>query len=193
PVLHVRVRFPLGGLDGGTRGLRDLAERRGVVHREVREDLAIERHARDLQPMDQGRVRHRVHACGGVDAHDPEPPEIALLGTAVAGCESHRPLDLLLGDAVELGFREIVPLPPAKDLLSLETTLVSSFDSRHRILLFTGRRGPTNGRRASCPRGGSGSGPRLRSYLYGSMAWTRFMSAFETVAGMSRARFRLVV
>jgi hypothetical protein len=53
--------------------------------------------------------------------HDPEPPEIALLGRRVAGRKGHRPLDLLLGDAVELGFREVVPLRPAKDLLPLET------------------------------------------------------------------------
>jgi hypothetical protein len=43
---------------------------------------------------------HVVQARGGVDADDPEPPEVALLGAAVARGEGHRALDLLLGDAV---------------------------------------------------------------------------------------------
>src|SRR6185503_3546702 len=76
--------------------------------------------------------RHAVDARRGVDAHDPEPPEVTLAGAAVPVGEVERALHLLLGDAVELRFREVVPLGPAKDLLPLETSLVPAFDSRHR-------------------------------------------------------------
>ena len=55
------------------------AKAAGLDDRQLREALAIERHARVLQPADQLAVGEAVLARGGVDADDPQPPEIALL------------------------------------------------------------------------------------------------------------------
>src|SRR5206468_4262461 len=51
---------------------------------DVREDLAIELHAGQLEAMHEGAVAHAVLARGGVDASDPEAAEVALAVAAVA-------------------------------------------------------------------------------------------------------------
>ena len=60
------------------------AERGGVAHGEVGEDLAVDLDLGGLQPGDEPRVRDVVLAARGVDAHDPEPAELTLAGPPVA-------------------------------------------------------------------------------------------------------------
>ena len=72
-----RRREPRGGGDERT-------ERRRLAHREVGEDLAVDVDLGGLQAGDEPRVRDVVLAARGVDAHDPQPPELALAGPAVA-------------------------------------------------------------------------------------------------------------
>src|SRR6185436_17100850 len=65
---------------GGFGGeLGELLERRRIVHREIREDLAIEIHTGGLERRDEARVGGAVLAARSVDAHDPEAPEVTLL------------------------------------------------------------------------------------------------------------------
>src|SRR5215207_9504313 len=74
-----------GGTRGGTGGLRLLGEHRErlrLAGGEVGEHLPVERHASDLEALDEGAVRQAVLARGGVDADDPQPAEVALLAAA---------------------------------------------------------------------------------------------------------------
>src|SRR5688500_7927354 len=66
------------------RELRDLPERFGIVPREVGEDLAIDVDARGLEAGHEAAVAQAVEPGRGVDARDPEGPELALLLAAVA-------------------------------------------------------------------------------------------------------------
>jgi hypothetical protein len=89
----------------------DHAECRGVVDREVREELAVDLDAREAEPGDQAAVGQLVRARRGVDAGDPQRPEIALLGAPVtigvlAGLD-----DRLLGGAVDLAPPSSSPWP----------------------------------------------------------------------------------
>src|SRR5204863_8604412 len=59
--------------------LAALAERRQVVHGEVGEHLAVHLDAGLLETVDQAAVAQPELARAGVDAHDPERAEIALL------------------------------------------------------------------------------------------------------------------
>src|SRR5688572_2128959 len=58
--------------------LGDLAERSDVVHRDVRQRLAVQLDAGLQQAVHEAAVAQAVHAGGGVDAHDPQRTELAL-------------------------------------------------------------------------------------------------------------------
>src|SRR3954469_10284746 len=144
----------LGGVEGclGRRGLSGAlgksAEGLGIAHGDVGQHLAVQLDARQLQAVDERRVRHALGARGGVDARDPEAAEVALAVAAVAvrvGVRLHdRFLGALVGGvrlaaealcalehlaallagvhgALDAGHR---PLPPS----SLLTTLRSAFE-----------------------------------------------------------------
>ena len=55
-----------------------------VADREVGEDLAVDVDLGALQAGDEPRVRDVVLTTRGVDAHDPQPAELALACAAVA-------------------------------------------------------------------------------------------------------------
>ena len=74
-----------------------------VVDGEVGEDLAVDVHTGQAQPLDEPVVRHVVGAGRGVDAGDPELAEVALTCLAVAVCVVGGVQQLLLGLAVEAG------------------------------------------------------------------------------------------
>ena len=57
---------------GFLRRLHQGTEGRGIVGRNVGQDLAIQLDPRHLQPMDELRVAGAVLLGGGVDAHDPQ-------------------------------------------------------------------------------------------------------------------------
>ena len=56
----------------------------GVAHGDVREHLAVELDAGQLEAVHELRVAHAVDARGGVDAGDPQPAEVALAVAPVA-------------------------------------------------------------------------------------------------------------
>ena len=65
------------------RLLRELAEGVRVPHRQVGEHPAVDLDAGALEAVDQPPVGEVVQAGGGVDAHDPQPPEVTLAPAAV--------------------------------------------------------------------------------------------------------------
>src|SRR6185295_9533306 len=93
-----------GGLPGlpsslAASGLDKPGERRRVTHREVRQDLPIERDAGLLEPAHEARIGHPEGPAGGVDPEDPERPELPLLSSAVAVREGKGPEDRFRGRA----------------------------------------------------------------------------------------------
>src|SRR5919197_1001472 len=70
----------------GLRGLlclsRERRKRRRARDGELRESLAIEQHACVLETVDELPVGEPVLARGGIDADDPQPPEVALPAAA---------------------------------------------------------------------------------------------------------------
>src|SRR5690606_1785690 len=89
---------------GGQSALRDLdqrRERRGLVDREFGEHAAVDRHAGQVQTLDEAVVGQAVGAGTSVDALDPQTTEVALALAAVAVRVDQRVGDLLLSLAVE--------------------------------------------------------------------------------------------
>src|SRR4030095_3569050 len=92
----------------------DLRKSGLVVHRQVREDLAIDADPGLAEPVHEHAVAHAELADRRVDARDPQRAELALLGAAVAVLVLARLHDRLLGDlehvvaaaAVTLGLRD---------------------------------------------------------------------------------------
>ena len=89
--------------------------------------------AGSLQPVDQLAVGQPILAGGGVDAHDPQPPEVALLAPAADKRVLERRVDRLFGRAIQLALRGVVPLGPRQQLLALRAPDGSAFHSRHVI------------------------------------------------------------
>src|SRR5579875_4103003 len=117
------------------RLLRDDAECSGVVHREVRKHLAVDREARLLDAANEPAVREAVQARRGVDARDPERPELAFLRPPVAigvlaGLD-HR----LLRRAVDLAPGVVVALRLRQNFLVTAPRRHATLDSCHEILL----------------------------------------------------------
>src|SRR4051794_8789736 len=86
-------RRPTGGVGGS-------GERLGVADGDVREDLAVEFDAGELEAVHELAVAHAVLARGGVDARDPEAAEVALAVAAVAVRVGVRLHDRFLGALV---------------------------------------------------------------------------------------------
>src|SRR3954452_17097280 len=102
-VLRLRWREP--ALRGSRRcrlagDLGKSGERLGVADRDVREDLAVELDAGELEAVHERAVAHAVLAGGGVDAGDPQAPEVALAVAPVAVRVGVRLHDRFLGALV---------------------------------------------------------------------------------------------
>ena len=136
-----RIRHPpqacadLAGAGVGVGGgLRQLRERGRARDGEIGELLAVDRIAGGLQARDQLAVGDPVLARGGVDAHHPEPAEIALLAAPADERVLERGVDRLFRGAIELALGLVEPFRPGEQLLPLRAPDVSSFYSRHRVL-----------------------------------------------------------
>src|SRR5579883_24056 len=117
--------------EAGFRLLRDRAERLEVVHGEIREHLAVDGDAGLLQAVHQPAVGQAELARRGVDAHDPQRAELALLLLAADVGVLHRLDDRLLGDAEHLASGVVVALRAAEDLLVPTARDDTTFDSCH--------------------------------------------------------------
>ena len=134
---------------GGLRDLRHLGERllgeidqagerlRIRGRRELRQDLAVELAAGELQARDELVVGEAVLVHGGVDADDPERAELPLLLAPVAGGELAGPVDRLHRHAVGIGLRAVETARELQDLLALVCALGTAFDARHRSNLVS--------------------------------------------------------
>src|SRR4029077_2203105 len=80
--------------------LHESAEGVAGGDRDLGEHLAVDLDPGLVEAVDQLRVAHALEPRGGVDAGDPEAPELALAVAAVAVCVHPRALHLLFGEAV---------------------------------------------------------------------------------------------
>src|SRR3954452_18930416 len=130
----------VGGLGGclGRRGLSGAlgksAERLGVAHGDVGQHLAVQLDARQLQAVDERRVRHALGARGGVDARDPEAAEVPLAVAAVAVRVGVRLHDRFLGALVGGVRLAAEALRPLQDLAALLAGVHGALDAGHRPL-----------------------------------------------------------
>src|SRR5205807_1263386 len=124
-----RVSESSGGL--GLGGLGELLERLGVGHRQLGEDLPVERDPGLLEPGHELGVRQAGHPAPRVDAHDPERPRLALLLLAAAISERPGAEHGLGRCAVELAPAAEVALGLLEDLLATLARLRAAFCPWH--------------------------------------------------------------
>src|SRR5919112_4008898 len=83
-----RRRVPAGiylrSVQGGADLVGERTKRLRIAHGDIGQDLPVDLDAGLAQPVDEHVVAHVVLPRGGVDAHDPEAAEIALLILAIA-------------------------------------------------------------------------------------------------------------
>src|SRR5256884_1388486 len=97
--------------------LRDRAECRSVVHRDVREHLAVDLDSGLAQAVDDAAVGEPVQARRGVDARDPQGAELTLVLPPVAVGVLPCLDDGLLGRAIDLAPGVVVALRLAENFL----------------------------------------------------------------------------
>ena len=113
------ARGGLGARLGVLCPLGEHLERLRMVQRQVGEALAIQSDAGGLQAVDQLTVGQAVQARGGVDAHDPQAAEVALLAAAAGVGVVQRLVDGLLGGLIQLALGGVEPLRALQQLLRL--------------------------------------------------------------------------
>src|SRR5215467_9571026 len=84
--------------------LGQVAEPRRIIHRQIRENLAIEFDSGFLQSADELVVVQSVQAGGGADAHDPDRAVLPLLLLASGVGKLQSALDGFFRRAVKFGF-----------------------------------------------------------------------------------------
>src|SRR5262249_5466454 len=97
-------------LDGAERGGDQGGEGGPVGHGQVGQDPTGDLEARLAEAGDEHAVARAVLAAGGVDALDPQPPEVALAGAAVAVGVLQAVHHLLVGGAVGPALVAVVAL-----------------------------------------------------------------------------------
>src|SRR5690606_31409272 len=115
-------------------------ECRGILHREVRQDLAVDRQSGCIQSSDQLAVRQAVDARFGVDARDPERSHVPLVCLAVPIGILARLDDGLLRDAVHLAASVVVTLRLLQVLLVTGARDDASLNACH-VSILTSRAG----------------------------------------------------
>src|SRR5687767_6071425 len=95
--------------------LGDLAERGGIANREVGEGLTVECDPGLREAVDQAAIGQAMQPGGGVDAHDPQAPEVALLVAAVIRRVAERVHDGLMREPIVRAALTSMPLGEVED------------------------------------------------------------------------------
>jgi hypothetical protein len=118
-------------LERGLRLLGDLAERCGIADGELGEHLAVELDAGLAAAGDELVIGEALCTGSGVDADDPEAPEVPLSRLAIAVGVLERVLDLLPRRAIGLAPPTDVALRRLEDLRPPLSGLDRSLDARY--------------------------------------------------------------
>src|SRR6516164_424103 len=116
-VRSAKSGLPSADPEGGLCLLRERTERRGVVHRDIGEHLAVDLDAGFVQSVDDATVGESVDTRRRVDARDPERAELALVLPPVAVGVLPCLDDGLLRRAIDLAPGIVVALRLAKNFL----------------------------------------------------------------------------
>src|SRR5687768_3711275 len=121
------------------RHVREGGESLRFVDGKLGEDLPIHLDLGHAETRDQAAVRKPVLACRGVDPHDPQLAEVALLGTAVPVGVDARVEELLVRGAEMAAARRVIALRLLQYFLTTLASGDASLDPWHRatLLLFT--------------------------------------------------------
>ena len=111
-------------------------ERGRLPHGEVGEDLAVDLDLGEAQAGDEPAVAGAVLAAGGVDPLDPERPEVALAGPAVAERVPPGVHDGLVGGLVGPALVAVVALGPLEDGPALLLDVDGALDPCHVVCSF---------------------------------------------------------
>src|SRR5450631_2583775 len=90
--------------------LRNGAEGRRVGHGKLGQDLAVDRKACLAQAIDQAAIRQPIGTRRGIDAHDPDRAELALLGAPITISVLTGFDDCLFGRAIDLAAGVVIAL-----------------------------------------------------------------------------------
>src|SRR5712664_4248120 len=120
---------------GGFRCRHERNECRGVLHGDIREDLAVESDAGSLEAVNQLAIGQAVQAGGGADALNPQAAVLALLDAAVALGVTVGAIRGFLCGLVELAFGEEKAFCPLEVLLAPCPALGAAFYACHGFLL----------------------------------------------------------
>ena len=107
------------------------AECLGIAHGQIGQDLAVDLHPGQVQAVDEPAVAQAVLPGAGVDALDPQLPEVTLAGPAVAERVLHRVHELLVGSPVGTALVAVVPLRLLQDGAVVLATVDGPLHSGH--------------------------------------------------------------
>src|SRR5205085_8421076 len=109
-----RLRLRASGFGLG----REFFKRGRTGNRELGKAFAVERHAGVLEAADELAVREAVLPCGGVDADDPQPTEVALLAAASHEGVLQRGVDRFFRRAIQLALVGVIALGERQPILA---------------------------------------------------------------------------
>src|SRR5258708_1764755 len=121
---------------GGFRFFGELAERGRVPHRQIRQNLAVNLHAGNLQPVHKLAVGQPRVARGGADSLNPELAVLPLFVAAVAIGITLGAIDGLLRRLVQLALCEIEAFCAPEIFLAARAAFCAAFYASHGVLLF---------------------------------------------------------
>src|SRR2546427_569456 len=130
------LRLRGGKRRGGFRFFGELAERGRVPHRQVRQNLAVNLNAGNLQPVHKLAVGQPRVARGGADSLNPELAGLPLFVSAGSVGKTLRAIDGLLRRLVQLALCEVEAFCAPEIFLAARAAFCAAFYASHGILLF---------------------------------------------------------
>src|SRR5579885_810838 len=111
----------------------DLGKCARLAHREVRQNLAVELHPGELEPVHELRIGQAVLARSGIDPLDPQAAKVALAVAAVAIGVAQRLLDPFERDAIGGAAAAAIALGELEHLLVARMRGDPALDPGHRL------------------------------------------------------------
>ena len=111
-----------------------------VIDCKFSQHLAVDINVFLLQPIDEYRITHAIHAARCIDTYDPQTTEITFALFASDISVAQRTANLLAGRAVLLGTASKVTFRQLKHLAAFLVGIYSPFDTCHILTSLTGDR-----------------------------------------------------
>ena len=109
-------------------------ESRGLIHRHIGKDLAVQSDAGLIQAVHKSGIRQSVFADAGVDALDPQSAEVAFFLAAVAVSVLQAFFDLFQSDAIQFGIAFAISLRQFQNLFVFGMSRYTAFYTSHFLI-----------------------------------------------------------